>query len=266
MTRKLAIAVITALALAGCGGSAQHPQTHTLASVNDPLTAAASAPRTASAPRKHVAISTAPTTTTTPARRVVRHHPTNPSAPDPTTTTATTTTATTTSTAAPRHVTTTKRTPPTRTTSRSRTTASRPTRTTAKPTGTKPSATQPTTVLPGTMTTSATTTNAGLPSGTNVQGPTPIECMQQRQLINPHAMQLEEWEGVDPLTHKPIFVIGPFQSPGLAQQYVQTYQGINLDAAGGLYVASAALTSNLNFQVNALAKCLMTAIGQGTLS
>lgn len=137
-------------------------------------------------------------------------------------------------------------------------------------TGTTPTTGPATTTTPTSAYTNpvpaATTPNAGIPAAANVEGPTPIDCMQRKSLIDPHAIQSEEWEGLSPLDKKtPMFVMGPFKTTDLVQQYVKTYTGINLVAAGGLYVVSSALHSHLEFQVNALALCLKSATGQGTL-
>ena len=251
------IAIAVGLAVAGCGGSSSHHAALPSAS------ASISSPRILAASQSTTAGSAPSAETTLPRSRTRHHGATHASPSQPPSVSTSSPTPRRHATQARHH----KGEAPTQVTklrSRTGTHAAHPSK--VPPSSTTATSTTSTTSATETATPVATTTpNAGIPSGTDVGGPTPIDCMNQQSLTNPHAMQLEEWEARDPRTKSPIFVEGPFESNGTVDQYVQTYQGINLVAAGGIYVASAPLSSGLQTQVDALARCLRRATGNGPL-
>jgi hypothetical protein len=55
---------------------------------------------------------------------------------------------------------------------------------------------------------------------------------------------------------KPVFVDGPYKSAAEAKSSAASLAGVQDAANGGLYVASAALTSKAGPVVRAVAKCL----------
>lgn len=93
-------------------------------------------------------------------------------------------------------------------------------------------------------------------------GPDPMHCLELAGLTQVRAGNEEGvWEGNLPNTsasdtREIVFLAGPYASGDEATAYAQSLQGIELASAGARWVASAALTSNLDFQVKAVASCM----------
>lgn len=106
------------------------------------------------------------------------------------------------------------------------------------------------------------TTIAGTPGSPWYTGPDPEHCLQVSGLSDVRAgLEQNVWEGnfagtsVND-TRAIIFLSGPYKSSDAATQYANSLQGIELASAGGRWVASAALTSKLDFQVKSTAACM----------
>jgi len=108
--------------------------------------------------------------------------------------------------------------------------------------------------------------NNGIPPSAQVSGPTPISCLDVANLQNAHAMQVATWEAFDATNDMPVYVDGPYKDAGQATASAQALDGIEEEAAGGLYRVTASLHSNLSFQVNAVARCLSQTSGKGVLT
>jgi len=229
----ITVAFGLALVLAGCGGSSDHSGTSAHVTINIPP--AASGGATSSAPSATTAASPNRTAATTSTRTA---------ATPPATTGASSPTKTTTAAGA------------------------KPASRTSRQHPRKPvqSASALAAAQAKSRAKKAAAPKAGVPPTAHVSGPTPNVCLNASGLLNPHAIATGEWEALSPATQVPVFVQGPYLTAAEAQAYAQTYTGINLVAPGGLYVASADLTSHLQFWVNAVAKCLSQTSGSGTIS
>jgi hypothetical protein len=64
------------------------------------------------------------------------------------------------------------------------------------------------------------------------------------------------WRGDNPVTNLHVYIDGPYKTGADADRSATSLLGVELAARGGLYVVSAALTSHLDAQVAAVAKCL----------
>jgi hypothetical protein len=108
--------------------------------------------------------------------------------------------------------------------------------------------------------------NDGIPPEAQVSGPTPTACLSQAGLLDAHATQVETWQAVDATNKAPVYVDGPYTNSDQAKASAQSLQGVEMAVDGGLYVVTATLHSNLDFQVNAVAQCLSQVSGQGVLT
>jgi len=108
------------------------------------------------------------------------------------------------------------------------------------------------------------TTMPGLqPGQAGYNGPNPAHCLQQAGLTNVRpGVQNNTWIGNfgnTPPTDTTALVLltGPYADDNSAAKFANSLQGIpELAAASGRWVASAAATSHLDFQVNAVAHCM----------
>jgi hypothetical protein len=99
-----------------------------------------------------------------------------------------------------------------------------------------------------------------------VTGPSPIVCLDSASLIAAKSEGANRWIARNDATLKPVFVDGPFKNVASARADVASLQGIEYVKRGGLYVVGAILTSHLNKTVDAVAACLSTTRGSGTLT
>jgi hypothetical protein len=84
----------------------------------------------------------------------------------------------------------------------------------------------------------------------------PLACLREANLYKPAKSGDGVWSGVERKSGKPVFVDGPYKSAAEAKSSAASLAGVQDAANGGLYVASAALTSKAGPVVRAVAKCL----------
>jgi hypothetical protein len=85
----------------------------------------------------------------------------------------------------------------------------------------------------------------------------PVACMVRvgLQHVGP-AFQAGTWQGTDDVSHRPIFVDGPYKSAAAAKQSVDTLLSVNQAAAGGVWEVSASLRGGTGPAVRRVAACL----------
>jgi hypothetical protein len=69
-----------------------------------------------------------------------------------------------------------------------------------------------------------------------------------------------------PTLNVKVFVQGPYSNSAAAQQSAASLQGVEREAAGGLYAVSAPLTAQVQVVVDGVANCLSGTSGHGPLS
>jgi hypothetical protein len=70
------------------------------------------------------------------------------------------------------------------------------------------------------------------------------------------AVESGTWQGTDPASHRPIYVDGPYKSPGAARQAVSTLDFVSHAAPGGVWEVSASLRGGTGPAVHRVAACL----------
>jgi hypothetical protein len=109
------------------------------------------------------------------------------------------------------------------------------------------------------------TTMAATSAAPAYNGPDPEHCLLVVRLTDVRAgVEQNVWEGNFVGTsandsQATVFLAGPYASSAEATQYANSLQGTELAAAGGRWVASAALTSHLQSQVTNSAACMAAA-------
>ena len=102
-----------------------------------------------------------------------------------------------------------------------------------------------------------------LPPGvTNQQAHGVLACFKTVGLADGHLTAGQDWEAIDPLRVKPVFVDGPYKTPADAAASASSLAGAADAMQGGRFVVSAALTSHLKADVKDVAQCL----GKGSLT
>jgi hypothetical protein len=93
-------------------------------------------------------------------------------------------------------------------------------------------------------------------------GPNPEHCLQVANLDDERAgAESGTWIGNLPGSAESdstavVILSGPYASDAAASQYASSLNGVEISKAGGLFVATAALTSHLDIQVDAAAACM----------
>jgi hypothetical protein len=129
---------------------------------------------------------------------------------------------------------------------------------TSATTGAKNPAKRKATAPPGTTTRSATSTTPTVTTRAATPKPkSPVACMVRAGLLHVgRAVQTGTWQGTDPVSHRPIYVDGPYPSPAAAKQSATTLIGVSQEAAGGVWEVSASLRGGTGPAVRRVAACL----------
>jgi hypothetical protein len=99
----------------------------------------------------------------------------------------------------------------------------------------------------------------------HVKGPSPITCLKQAGLLNPHSTSKGEAEALSAAVGQDVYVDGPYKNHAAAVSAAGSLNGVEIAEASGLYMVSATLPSHLNADVKAVAKCLKSTKGKGFL-
>jgi hypothetical protein len=111
-----------------------------------------------------------------------------------------------------------------------------------------------------TVTTSKTITIPDSPAAPKYVGPSPVGCLTAAGLIRAQASrQPEVWEAYSGLSSDhttEVFLSGPYKTPAMATRYAQSLKVVEISASHGRWVASAALRSGLETQLDKAAACM----------
>jgi hypothetical protein len=137
-----------------------------------------------------------------------------------------------------------------------------PTATTAAATGAHTTARVKTTLAARTIS-SSTSTSTSTPAAsakTRAAKPkqkSPVPCLVRAGLLHAgRAAQFGTWQGTDPVSHKPIYVDGPYKSVAAAKASASTLTGVEQVQRADLWVVSASLRGGTGPAVKRVATCL----------
>ena len=91
-------------------------------------------------------------------------------------------------------------------------------------------------------------------------------CLASAGLFNPHVVSQGETVALSPAVGQQVFVDGPFKTRADAASSAASLNGIETVATAGLYVVSAKASAHLQAKVSAVASCLKSTKGQGSLT